>query len=168
MIKYAASEKSLMGTPIRRVLPTAKKRMVGHFIFLDHMGPVRYKVGADTSVGAHPHIGLATLTYLFEGRIHHRDSLGSSQVITPGEVNWMIAGRGISHSERGVKGDELKEHPMHGLQFWVALPDSEEDCEPQFFNFKEVQIPKTEKTGFTVKEIVGPQSPFRLHQTVFC
>lgn len=158
VLQYPAPEKDMMGTPIRRVLPVAKKRMVGHFIFLDHMGPVRFEKGTDTSVGAHPHIGLATLTYLFEGQIHHRDSLGSSQVITPGDVNWMIAGSGIAHSERGVKGDDLKEHNLHGLQFWMALPDAEEDCAPQFFNFKKSQIPKTEKSGFQITEIVGPQS----------
>ena len=159
LFDYIAQTKDLMGTPIRRVLPVAKKRMMGHFIFLDHMGPVRFPIGKNTSVGAHPHIGLATLTYLFEGQIHHRDSLGSSQIITPGDVNWMIAGHGISHSERGVKGDEFKEKNLHGLQFWMALPDSDEDCAPQFYNFKKEAIPYKSENGFLITEIVGSNSP---------
>lgn len=151
MISYHSKSMDLMGTPIRRVLPTAKKRMVGPFLFLDHMGPVTYKPGSSTDVGPHPHIGLATLTYLFKGKVRHQDSLGSDQVIIPGDVNWMVAGSGVSHSERGVAGVT----DFHGLQFWVALPDSEEDCDPLFINFKKDQIPKLQDPEKSVEVILG-------------
>ncbi len=146
MISYHSKPMDLMGTPIRRVLPTAKKRMVGPFLFLDHMGPVTYDESKTTDVGPHPHIGLATLTYLFNGKVRHQDSLGSDQVIVPGDVNWMVAGSGVSHSERGVDGVT----DFHGLQFWVALPDEEEDCDPQFLNFKSDQIPKIQNPSVEV------------------
>jgi len=155
LLEIEAKFKDLGGFPVQRVLPHAKKRMVGPFIFLDHMCPFEFPAGHTMEVNAHPHIGLSTLTYLFEGRIRHRDSLGSDQIIYPGEVNWMTAGIGISHSERGVDGDELKPHPLHGLQFWVALPDHLEDMATQFQNYKKEQIPKFKTDSHTIDLIVG-------------
>ena len=111
-----------IGITVRRILPWAKKRMVGPFIFLDHMGPTHLHPKIDhMDVRPHPHIGLSTLTYLFEGEIIHRDSLGVVQNIVPGEVNWMTAGKGISHSEREPTETREIERTIHGLQFWVAL-----------------------------------------------
>jgi len=147
--------KDLMGMPVSRVLPWSKKRMVGPFIFLDHMGPVHFNRDQKMTVNPHPHIGLSTLTYLFKGHIHHRDSLGSSQVIVPGEVNWMTAGRGIAHSEKSPHNELGLESDVHGLQFWVALPDHLEDIEPTFFNFKHTQIPRLYKDGAEIDVVVG-------------
>lgn len=147
--------KDLAGMPIERVLPWAKKRMVGPFIFLDHMGPAHFDEFHNMTVNAHPHIGLSTLTYLFQGRIHHKDSLGSSIVIIPGEVNWMTAGRGISHSEKTPKEDIGKPSDLHGLQFWVALPDHLEDCPPSFFNFKKNEIPNIKNSQCDIDVVVG-------------
>lgn len=147
--------KDLAGIPITRVLPWVKKRMVGPFIFLDHMGPVHFDKDHHINVNAHPHIGLSTLTYLFKGRIHHKDSLGSSMVIVPGEVNWMTAGKGIAHSEKAPVEDLNKESDLHGLQFWVALPDHLEDIEPSFFNFKNHEIPKIQTLEVDIDVIVG-------------
>jgi redox-sensitive bicupin YhaK (pirin superfamily) len=147
--------KDLGGMPISRVLPWVKKRMVGPFIFLDHMGPVHFDKEHNINVNAHPHIGLSTLTYLFQGRIHHKDSLGSSVEIVPGEVNWMTAGRGISHSEKAVSSDKGHETDLHGLQFWVALPDHLEDIEPSFYNFKNNQIPKICSNEAEIDVVVG-------------
>ncbi len=147
--------KDLSGMPISRVLPWVKKRMVGPFIFLDHMGPVHFTPTQKMNVNAHPHIGLSTLTYLFQGRIHHKDSLGSSLVIVPGEVNWMTAGSGISHSEKTPVEDLGHETDVHGLQFWVALPDELEDMNPSFFNFKNHQIPKIQHESAEIDVVVG-------------
>lgn len=147
--------KDLAGMPISRVLPWSKKRMVGPFIFLDHMGPVHFDRDHKMTVNAHPHIGLSTLTYLFKGHIHHKDSLGSSVVIIPGEVNWMTAGKGISHSEKTPKVEEGQESDVHGLQFWVALPDHLEDMDPSFVNFKNTQIPKLELIDVEIDVVVG-------------
>lgn len=147
--------KDLMGMPVGRVLPWSKKRMVGPFIFLDHMGPVHFDKTQKMNINPHPHIGLSTLTYLFKGRIHHRDSLGSSIVIVPGEVNWMTAGSGISHSEKTPEDDLGHETDVHGLQFWVALPDELEDMDPSFFNYKNNQIPKVEKSDVDITVVVG-------------
>ncbi len=145
----------LGGFVVQRVLPMAVQRMVGPFIFLDHMGPHEFQPGKSMLVRAHPHIGLSTLTYLFAGRIHHRDSLGYSQVIEVGDVNWMTAGKGIAHSERGVEGDNIKIHSLHGLQFWVALPDSEEDQEPSFVHYGKTSIPKISNKLLDADVIVG-------------
>ncbi len=143
------------GMMVSRVLPFAKKRMVGPFIFLDHMGPVHFDKDHKMTVNPHPHIGLSTLTYLFKGRIHHRDSLGSSVVIVPGEVNWMTAGKGISHSEKTPEDDLGHETDVHGLQFWVALPDHLEEMEPSFVNYKNNEIPKISTSDATIDVIVG-------------
>lgn len=167
LFEIEPSVKDLAGLPVRRVLPYIKKRMVGPFIFLDHMGPFEFPLGNKMEVKAHPHIGLSTLTYLFEGRIQHRDSLGTEQIIYPGEVNWMTAGSGVSHSERGVAGDELKKVRVHGLQFWVALPDAVEDMPPQFQNCKKNEIPQVQTGSLTIDVIAGSfqgqKSPVKIY-----
>jgi redox-sensitive bicupin YhaK (pirin superfamily) len=160
------------GMTVRRLLPQAAKRMVGPFTFFDHMGPLETAPGANTDVRPHPHIGLSTLTYLFDGRIVHRDSLGSHAVIVPGEVNWMTAGRGISHSERAHEDDRGKPRRLHGLQFWIALPDELEDCEPDFQHYGSNDVPARETAnlkvvmaageGFGLKSNVRTSSPLIL------
>lgn len=145
-----------IGIPVRRILPWAKKRMVGPFIFLDHMGPAYMKTPEDhMDVRPHPHIGLSTLTYLFEGKIMHKDSLGSEQLILPGEVNWMTAGKGISHSEREPQDVRDQDRTIHGLQFWVALPLESEDVNPSFFHYDVTSIPLIENDSLTIKVVAG-------------
>jgi hypothetical protein len=124
--------RDLGGFNVHRVLPYAQRRMVGPFIFLDEMGPAQFAAEQGIEVRPHPHIGLSTVTYLFDGRIMHRDTLGSAQEITPGAVNWMTAGRGIAHSERTPTDERGKPHPLHGLQSWVALPKEFETTAPAF------------------------------------
>ena len=126
--------KDIGGFEVRRALPTAKRRLVGPFIFFDRMGPAILRAGQALDVRPHPHIGLATVTYLFDGKIRHRDSLGTEMVIAPGDVNLMTAGRGIVHSERTP--EELRGAPMSvsGLQTWLALPDGKEEVAPLFEN----------------------------------
>jgi redox-sensitive bicupin YhaK (pirin superfamily) len=144
-----------IGIPVRRLLPWAKKRTIGPFIFLDHMGPVTLAAGAGMDVRPHPHIGLSTLTYLFAGEIMHRDSLGVEQLILPGEVNWMTAGRGIAHSEREPQQNRSGPRTVHGLQFWVALPVEEEDREPSFRHYEREQIPEVGTAALAVKVVAG-------------
>src|ERR1700719_2294605 len=115
------------GFEVRRALPSAQRRTVGPFVFFDQMGPVMLLAGRGLDVRPHPHIGLATVTYLFDGEIMHRDSLGSVQLIRPGEVNWMIAGRGIVHSERTAPERRLADSNLYGMQIWVALPRAQEE-----------------------------------------
>src|SRR5438105_7445811 len=122
------------GFEVRRVLPAARKRAVGPFVFFDQMGPVALAPGKGLDVRPHPHIGLATVTYLFEGEIVHRDSLGSEQTIRAGDVNWMTAGRGIVHSERSHEDQRRRGARVHGIQSWVALPTSREETAPTFFH----------------------------------
>jgi hypothetical protein len=143
------------GFVVRRALPNTQRRMVGPFVFLDQMGPHRFHAGAGLDVRPHPHIGLATVTYLFEGEIVHRDSLGVVQPIRPGEVNWMTAGRGIVHSER--TGPELRAsgHTLAGLQCWVALPRSHEETEPAFAHVPAHDIPEEEAEGVHARVIAG-------------
>lgn len=140
---------------VGRLLPFRKKRMVGPFIFLDHMGPKRLEPGQKMDIGSHPHIGLSTLTYLFNGRIVHRDSIGSLQEITPGAVNWMTAGKGIVHSERSPKDLTEEQRLMHGLQIWVALPKHEEEREPSFHHTKAEELPAWKENGIDYKLIAG-------------
>src|SRR5215207_4592290 len=134
--------KDLGGFEVGRVLPFADRRMVGPFIFFDHMGPVDFAPGIPRSVDVrpHPHIGLSTVTYLFAGEITHRDSLGVEQIIVPGEVNWMTAGAGISHSER-FDGLRASGGPLHGLQAWVAMPEAEEESAPGFAHYAQEALP---------------------------
>jgi redox-sensitive bicupin YhaK (pirin superfamily) len=148
--------KDLGGFEVGRVLPHARRRMVGPFIFLDHMGPVDFPRGIPRSVDVrpHPHIGLSTVTYLFEGEIIHRDSLGTEQAIRPGEVNWMIAGRGITHSERFEKA-RAEGDSMHGIQAWVALPVENEETEPSFVHHGRSDLPVLENPDVTIRVIAG-------------
>ncbi|MBP0600562.1 pirin family protein [Herbaspirillum sp. LeCh32-8] len=145
-----------IGFPVRRLLPAAAARTVGPFVFFDHMGPVEFDAGTtEGDVRPHPHIGLATVTYLFSGAMMHRDSLGVVQRITPGAVNWMASGRGIVHSERVP--DDIREHkvPVHGLQMWVALPADEEDCDPLFRHYAAEDMPTTEVGGVKLHVLAG-------------
>lgn len=144
------------GFVVRRILPYMKKRMVGPFIFLDHMGPVPLDEHQAMDVRPHPHIGLSTVTYLFEGRALHRDSLGSHQVIEPGAINWMTAGRGIAHSERTPPEMRIKDGGrLHGLQCWVALPREHEETEPAFSHHPADTLPEFEVQGARLKLLVG-------------
>lgn len=140
---------------VRRALPSAKQRAVGPFVFFDHFGPTLETPGRAHDVRAHPHIGLATVTYLFEGAMMHRDSLGSVQRIEPGAVNWMTAGRGIVHSER--KPDDLlqAQYAVHGLQLWVALPQAHEEAAPHFQHHPAESLPKVALPGGELRVLVG-------------
>ena len=129
------------GFEVRRALPHGKRQMVGPFIFFDHFGPVQFIAGKGMDVRPHPHIGLATLTYLTEGQIIHRDSLGTAIAIRPGEINWMTAGRGIAHSERTAPDHRVAGEPLHGLQCWVALPAAQEEGAPGFTHHDASELP---------------------------
>ena len=143
------------GFTVRRALPSAHRRMVGPFIFFDQMGPVAFTGGNGLDVRPHPHIGLATVTYLLEGEILHRDSLGSVQAIRPGEVNWMTAGRGIVHSERTSPEVRASGGSLYGLQTWVALPKAAEEVEPGFAHHKAGEIPVAEDAGTKITVVAG-------------
>ncbi len=139
---------------VRRVLPASDRQMVGPFIFFDHMGPAEFPPGQGIQVRPHPHIGLAAITYLFDGEIVHRDSLGYHQPIRPGAVNLMTAGRGIVHSERA--GPDLNQHStLHGIQSWMALPDGQEDIEPAFDHIPAGELPQIQTDGAVVRLIMG-------------
>jgi redox-sensitive bicupin YhaK (pirin superfamily) len=140
---------------VRRALPHVKRRMVGPFIFFDHFGPAEFHGGAGIDVRPHPHIGLATVTFLFDGEIMHRDSLGTSAAIRPGEVNWMSAGRGIVHSERTAPDHRREGEPIHGLQCWVALPKTQEESAPSFAHYDSAALPLVSDAGKTVRVIAG-------------
>lgn len=147
-------QRDLGGFTVRRVLPSPKRRMVGPFIFFDHMGPAEFPPGKGIEVRPHPHIGLATITYLFDGEIMHRDSLGFVQPIQPGAVNLMTAGRGIVHSERA--GDDLNRvSKLHGIQSWIALPNDEEERDPAFQHYAMDELPEVDVDGVTVRIIIG-------------
>ncbi len=143
------------GFVVRRALPAAERRMVGPFIFFDQMGPTVLKAGVGLDVRPHPHIGLATVTWLFEGEILHRDSLGTVQPIRAGEVNWMTAGRGIVHSERSDQLQRDPESRLCGLQCWVALPREQEECDPDFTHLKADALPFIEGEGASATLIAG-------------
>ncbi len=140
---------------VRRVLPQVGRRAVGPICFLDHMGPHRAVGREGGGVGPHPHIGLSTVTYLFEGAALHRDSLGTEQRITPGDVNWMTAGRGIVHAERTPPEWWGRELGLHGLQLWVALPAALEECEPSFQHVGSSALPKLEPPGVSLAVVLG-------------
>jgi redox-sensitive bicupin YhaK (pirin superfamily) len=140
---------------VGRLLPFREKRMVGPFIFIDHMGPIKLNERLHMDVLPHPHIGLSTLTYLFEGNIMHRDTLGTEMEIKPGEVNWMTAGKGIVHSERTPDYLRNSESYLHGLQIWVALPVELEEMDPEFHHFDQAAIPSWETDGVKYKLIAG-------------
>jgi redox-sensitive bicupin YhaK (pirin superfamily) len=159
--------KDIGGFEVRRALPTAKRRLVGPFIFFDRMGPAILRADQGLDVRPHPHIGLATVTYLFDGKIRHRDSLGTEMVIEPGDVNLMTAGRGIVHSERSP--EELRGHPLSisGLQTWLALPDGKEEIAPVFDHTVRQQLPEIDVDGVKGRVVIGSfdglRSPVRAH-----
>lgn len=150
-----ARARDLGGFEVRRVLPAGGRQMVGPFIFFDHIGPATFDAGRGIDVRPHPHIGLATVTYLFEGELVHRDSLGCVQPIRPGDVNWMTAGRGIVHSERTDSAVRARPASIHGIQSWVALPLESESVEPAFVHHPHATLPTLTLTGCTLRIIAG-------------
>ena len=140
---------------VRRALPSAGARMVGPFVFFDHMGPVQFRAGSGIDVRPHPHIGLATLTYLFDGEILHRDSLGTTVAIRPGEVNLMTAGRGIVHSERTAPELRARGSGLHGVQCWLGLPVAQEEAEPGFVHHSAGDLPMVHDTDKVVRVVAG-------------
>ncbi len=163
--------RDLGGFEVRRALPSAQRQMVGPFIFFDQMGPALMKQGQGIDVRPHPHIGLSTVTWLFDGSIYHRDSLGSEQPISPGELNWMTAGRGIVHSERTTAADLARERKVFGIQSWVALPKQFEETDPGFAHVAMEQLPLIEERGITARviagSIYGATSPVKTHSDLF-
>jgi redox-sensitive bicupin YhaK (pirin superfamily) len=159
------------GFTVKRALPAAARRMVGPFVFFDEMGPVAFGPGRGLDVRPHPHIGLATVTYLFDGVIDHRDSLGTVQPIRPGEVNWMTAGRGIVHSERTPPALRPAGSSLAGLQVWVALPHAREEDDPAFVHHGAGALPETGEPGVALKvvvgEIFGVRSPVAVASEMF-
>jgi len=147
--------KDLGSFRVRRALPSERRRMIGPFIFLDHMGPAVFDPGQGMDVRPHPHIGLATLTYLVEGGIRHRDTLGSVADIAPGDVNWMTAGRGIAHSERTAPELRAAGQQMQGIQSWIALPRAHEEDAPGFFHHDAAALPHLDDAGVRLRMIVG-------------
>lgn len=159
------------GFTVRRLLPSLSRMMVGPFIFFDHMGPVRLPPEHGLDVRPHPHINLATVTYLFDGEILHRDSLGTEQLIRPGAVNWMTAGRGIVHSERSPASARQSGPFVHGLQLWVALPTAKEEVEPSFQHHGEKDIPELDRPGVRLRVIAGTafgvSAPVQVYSPLF-
>jgi hypothetical protein len=145
----------LGGFEVRRALPHVKRRMVGPFIFFDHFGPVEFRAGAGIDVRPHPHIGLATVTFLFDGEIMHRDSLGSAAAIRPGDVNLMTAGRGIVHSERTAPDHRAGGERLHGLQLWLAMPAADEEIDPTFAHHDQAELPVVAGDGKIVRVVIG-------------
>src|SRR5271163_4021696 len=150
-----ARERDLGGFVVRRVLPFAGRQMVGPFIFFDHLGPTQFAPGHGVDVRPHPHIALATVTYLFAGSLEHRDSLGTVREIRPGDVNWMTAGRGIAHSERTPQAARARGENIHGIQSWVALPDGLEEVEPDFVHYPASALPQRALNGVELSVIAG-------------
>ena len=167
----AARSADIGGFAVLRALPQAKRRMVGPFIFLDQMGPASLAPGAGTDVLPHPHIGLSTVTYLFEGELHHKDTLGSSQVIRPGDVNWMTAGKGIAHAEHTPDEVRAKARRLFGIQIWVALPAAHEETAPAFTHHPKASLPVVDSGGVTVRVVAGNafgvRSPVKTHSELF-
>ena len=159
--------KDLGGFSVRRILPSAHRQMVGPFIFLDHLGPATFAPGEGINVRPHPHIGLATVTYLFQGELLHRDSLGSKQVITPGAINWMTAGRGIVHSERTSPEEKDTLRLAHGLQSWIALPKECEEMPPTFHHHPADSLPEWTQDGVTFKLAAGSAYGYEAPVTVY-
>lgn len=164
-------ESDLGDFTVGRVLPYRSRRMVGPFIFLDHIGPAHFEAGHGIDVRPHPHIGLATVTYLFSGEILHRDSVNSIQTIQPGAVNWMTAGSGIAHSERSPELARQFGQTLHGLQSWVALPKEHEETQPEFFHHPADTLPEFQWGKATLKVIAGRafehEAPVRIYSPMF-
>lgn len=158
-------EHNLGGFSVRRALPSGGRRMVGPWIFFDHMGPAFFAPGEGVDVRPHPHINLATVTYLFEGEMLHRDSLGNELAIKPGEINLMVAGKGIVHSERQREAVKAGNNVLHGLQLWLALPEADEETDPEFHHYDSAWIPSTTIDSVPVRILIGAayglQSPVK-------
>ena len=148
-------ERDIGDFTVRRVLPYARQRMIGPWIFFDQMGPAKIPAGKGIDVRPHPHINLATVTYLFEGAIMHRDSLGNALEIKPGDINLMVAGKGIVHSERSPQELRKNGHKIHGLQLWLALPTEQEEVDPSFHHYDANELPTLEKGGATIRVLIG-------------
>lgn len=161
----------LGGFQVRRAVPSLQARSVGPFVFVDHMGPALLEPGRGIDVRPHPHIGLATVTYLWAGALRHRDTLGSVQDILPGDVNWMTAGRGIAHSERTPPDPRAAGHPVHGMQTWVALPKPDEDTAPSFHHHPASTLPLRDHDGARLRVIAGRgfgmESPVKVFADTF-
>ena len=154
-LAIAPRSRDLGGFSVGRVLPFAKRRMVGPFVFFDVLGPAEFAPGTGIDVRPHPHIGLATVTYLFDGEMRHRDSLGYDQLVRPGDVNWMTAGRGITHSERTDDARRQQGQRMHGIQSWVALPEDAVETAPAFHHHPKSTLPVIERGGAVMRLIAG-------------
>ena len=163
--------RDLGGFEVRRALPSAQRQMVGPFIFFDIFGPVLMRAGQGQDVRPHPHIGLSTVTWLFDGTIFHRDSLGSEQVVAPGELNWMTAGKGIVHSERTPQNDRLRDREVFGIQSWVALPKTHEETAPSFEHVRPEDMPFLTDRGISARlvagSLFGATSPVKTHSDLF-
>lgn len=163
--------RDLGGFEVRRALPAPKRQMVGPFIFFDQMGPAEFLTESGIDVRPHPHIGLGTVTYLYQGEFQHRDSLGSKQMIRPGEVNWMLAGKGVTHSERSTQEARQGPQSLFGIQTWVALPENKEDVAPDFEHHKEQALPFLDDNGVNARLILGSawgaKSPVTMHSEIF-
>jgi redox-sensitive bicupin YhaK (pirin superfamily) len=154
-IVIEARKREVAGFTVRRSLPTIHRRSVGPFVFIDHFGPIAFPPGRSMDVLPHPHIGLSTVTYLFEGEIIHRDSIGSLQPIRPGDLNWMTAGRGIAHSERGTEDQHAHGGRSHGLQLWVGLPSEAEELAPTFAHHPKSTLPTLDQEDASLTVIAG-------------
>jgi len=163
--------RDLGGFEVRRALPSMDRQMVGPFIFFDQMGPAEFVTGHGIDVRPHPHIGLGTVTYLMKGAFEHRDSIGSHQTIRPGEVNWMLAGRGVTHSERTSEAVRQAPHSLLGIQTWVALPEDREEMAPAFEHHKKEALPLLEESGSTARLILGTawgeRAPVTMQSEIF-
>ncbi len=166
-----AQQIDLGGFTVRRILPAADHKQVGPFIFFDHLGPSTFAPGTGIDVRPHPHIGLSTLTYVFTGKILHRDSLGCVQTIEPGAVNWMTAGKGVVHSERTPEELRAAGFDMHGIQCWIALPDGHEEVEPSFAHHPADALPVIRRSDIVLRliagEAYGQQSPVQTFSSLF-
>lgn len=140
---------------VRRALPSSLQRKVGPWVFFDHAGPAHFKQGQGVDVRPHPHINLATVTYMFEGQFLHRDSIGSVQIIKPGDINLMVAGKGIVHSERTPPEIRKNEHSLHALQLWLALPEADEEIDPAFYHYPADKLPSVELNGVKIRVMMG-------------
>lgn len=163
--------RDLGGFEVRRALPAPRRQMVGPFIFFDQAGPAEFLTGQGIDIRPHPHIGLGTVTYLYRGDFHHRDSIGSDQVILPGAVNWMVAGKGVSHSERTSAAGRAGPHSLYGIQTWIALPEDREDMDPSFEHHGKDTLPRIEAEGVEARLILGhaygERAPVTLYSDTF-
>lgn len=166
-----SAKKDLGGFSVSRIIPSVQKRTIGPFVFVDHMGPAEFPAGKGINVRPHPHIGLATISYLMEGSMLHRDSLGSIQEINPGDVNWMTAGKGIVHSERETIETRGRDHVLNGLQCWIALPENKTEMEPSFLHVNRAELPYIHREKVLMRLIAGEAynytSPVKTYSPMF-